>query len=85
MVTQSRSIQILDPCPEDLPEIKGRSAALSSLEGKVIGLPGARRRDGRSRSHQAFYPGIYLPAGSYAAAPVAGYYPLWESKLAGLD
>jgi hypothetical protein len=38
MVTQTRSIQILDPCPEDLPEIKSRSAALSSLEGKVIGL-----------------------------------------------
>ena len=38
MVTQARSIQILDPCPEDLPEERGRSAALSSMAGKVIGL-----------------------------------------------
>lgn len=38
MVTQARSIQILDPCPEDLPEERGRSAALSSMVGKVIGL-----------------------------------------------
>jgi hypothetical protein len=38
MLTPTRSIQILDPCPEDLPEIKGRSAALPSLADKVIGL-----------------------------------------------
>jgi len=38
MVAQSRSIQILDPCPEASPEIRDRSAALSSLTGKVIGL-----------------------------------------------
>jgi len=38
MVTQARSIQILDPCPEDLPEERGRSAELSSMAGKVIGL-----------------------------------------------
>ena len=49
-------------------------------------LPGARRRDGRSRFHQSLPSrGIYLPAGSYAAAPVAGYCSLWESELAGLD
>jgi len=38
MVAQTRSIQILDPCPEELPEEKGRSAALSGIAGKVIGL-----------------------------------------------
>jgi hypothetical protein len=38
MVTQTRSIQILDPCPEDAPETRGRSAALSNIAGKVIGL-----------------------------------------------
>jgi hypothetical protein len=38
MVAQTRSIHILDPCPEDLPEVRGRSAALSGMAGKVIGL-----------------------------------------------
>ena len=38
MVAHTRSIHILDPCPEELPEEKGRSAALSSIAGKVIGL-----------------------------------------------
>ena len=38
MMTHTRSIYILDPCPEDLPAVKGRSPALSSLEGTVIGL-----------------------------------------------
>ena len=44
MATYTRSIQILDPCPEDLPEAKSRSAALTSLEGKVIGLLENRKR-----------------------------------------
>jgi hypothetical protein len=38
MVAQGRSIQILDPCPEEVPEARGRSAALPSIAGKVIGL-----------------------------------------------
>ena len=38
MVAQNRSIHILDPCPEDLPEARDRSAALSGIAGKVIGL-----------------------------------------------
>jgi len=38
MVAHTRSIQILDPCPEELPEEKARSAALSGIAGKVIGL-----------------------------------------------
>jgi hypothetical protein len=38
MVAQARSIHILDPCPEDFPEERSRSAELSSLAGKVIGL-----------------------------------------------
>jgi hypothetical protein len=38
MVAHTRFIQILDPCPEELPEEKGRSAALSGIAGKVIGL-----------------------------------------------
>ena len=38
MLAQARSIHILDPCPEDLPEERSRSAELSSLAGKVIGL-----------------------------------------------
>jgi hypothetical protein len=38
MVVHTRSIQILDPCPEEIPEAKGRSAALSGIAGKVIGV-----------------------------------------------
>jgi hypothetical protein len=38
MVAQTRSIQILDPCPEEVPETKMRSAALSGIAGKVIGV-----------------------------------------------
>ena len=38
MVAQSRSIQILDPCPEEVPRARGCSAALPSIAGKVIGL-----------------------------------------------
>jgi hypothetical protein len=38
MVTATPTIQILDPCPEDIPEEKGLSQTLPSLEGKVIGL-----------------------------------------------
>ena len=38
MVAETRTIQILDPCPEEIPEEKSLSAELPSLEGKVIGL-----------------------------------------------
>ena len=38
MAAQTRSIQILDPCPEELPEARGRSAELAGIAGKVIGL-----------------------------------------------
>ncbi len=38
MVAQTRSIHILDPCPEEIPEARSRSAALSGIAGKVIGL-----------------------------------------------
>jgi hypothetical protein len=38
MVAQARSIQILDPCPEERPAERGCSAALSGMAGKVIGL-----------------------------------------------
>jgi hypothetical protein len=38
MVAQTRSIQILDPCPEELPEERSRSAELTGIAGKVIGL-----------------------------------------------
>ena len=38
MVVESRTIQILDPCPEEVPEAKGLSGQLPGLEGKVIGL-----------------------------------------------
>ncbi len=38
MVADARTIQILDPCPEDVPEEVGLSRQLSSLEGKVVGL-----------------------------------------------
>ena len=38
MVAHTRSIQILDPRPEELPEEKTRSAALAGIAGKVIGL-----------------------------------------------
>jgi hypothetical protein len=38
MVAETRTTQILDPRPEDVPEEKGLSGALPNLEGKVIGL-----------------------------------------------
>ena len=38
MVADGRTIEILDPCPEDVPEEVGLSRQLSSLEGKVVGL-----------------------------------------------
>ena len=38
MTAQTDSIHILDPCPEELPEARGRSAALPGIAGKVIGL-----------------------------------------------
>ena len=38
MVADGRTIQILDPCPEDVPEEVGLTRQLSSLEGKVVGL-----------------------------------------------
>ena len=38
MVAESRTIQILDPRPEDVPEAKSLSGQLPGLEGKVIGL-----------------------------------------------
>ncbi|MBM3223118.1 MAG: hypothetical protein FJZ47_04850 [Candidatus Tectomicrobia bacterium] len=38
MVAQAHTMQILDPCPEERPVAQSRSAALSSVTGKVIGL-----------------------------------------------
>ncbi len=38
MVVESRTIQILDPRPEDVPEAQSLSGQLPGLEGKVIGL-----------------------------------------------
>ena len=38
MVTQGGMIQILDPRPEDVPEERGISGEIGSLEGKVVGL-----------------------------------------------
>ncbi len=38
MTTESRTIQILDPRLEEVPEEVGISAVLPSLEGKVVGL-----------------------------------------------
>ena len=38
MVANGRTIDILDPCPEDVPEELGLSNQLPSLEGKVVGL-----------------------------------------------
>ena len=38
MVTETRTIQILDPRPEEIPEERGLSGQIPTLEGKVIGL-----------------------------------------------
>ncbi len=38
MVAETRTIQILDPIPEDKPEAQSMSAGLPTLDGKVIGL-----------------------------------------------
>ena len=38
MVAHTQSIHILDSCPEESPEVRGTSAALAGIAGKVIGL-----------------------------------------------
>ena len=38
MVSATGKIQILDPRPEEVPEEKGLSSGIPSLEGKVVGL-----------------------------------------------
>ena len=38
MVSTTRTVQILDPCPEEVPEEIGVSSVVGSLEGKVVGL-----------------------------------------------
>ena len=38
MVSATGTIQILDPRPEDVPEERGISTEIPSLEGKVVGL-----------------------------------------------
>jgi hypothetical protein len=38
MADQVRTIEVLDPCAEDVPEELGLSARLPSLQGKVVGL-----------------------------------------------
>ena len=38
MPDSALTIQILDPCAEDVPEELGLSANLTSLQGKVVGL-----------------------------------------------
>ncbi len=38
MAAHTQSIQILDPCPEESPEVRGTSTALAGITGKVIGL-----------------------------------------------
>jgi hypothetical protein len=38
MTAQTESIDILDPCPEERPDVRNRSAALPGLDGKVVGL-----------------------------------------------
>jgi hypothetical protein len=38
MDTQTHLIDILDPCPEERPEVRARSAALAGIDGMVIGL-----------------------------------------------
>ena len=38
MVSTTRMVQILDPCPEEVPEEVGVSDVVGTLEGKVVGL-----------------------------------------------
>src|SRR5262244_3751715 len=38
MAADTQSIQILDPCPEESPEVRDTSTALVGIAGKVIGL-----------------------------------------------
>ena len=38
MVSATGTIQILDPRPEDVPEERGVSSEIPSLDGKVVGL-----------------------------------------------
>jgi hypothetical protein len=52
MVTHTRSIHILDPCPEDLPEVRGRSAELSGMAGKVIGVLENRKHHADAFLHE---------------------------------
>ena len=57
MVTHAGTIQILDPRPEDVPEERGISSEIPSLEGKVVGLLENRK-----------YHAGRLPAGTAAGA-----------------
>jgi len=52
MAAPIRSIQILDPCPEELPEAKGRSAALPGIAGKVIGVLENRKYHAEAFLHE---------------------------------
>ena len=38
MVPRSETIEILDPCPEEISAVKGLSAPLAGLDGTVVGL-----------------------------------------------
>ena len=38
MTARLETIDILDPCPEEISAVKGLSAALAGLDGTVIGL-----------------------------------------------
>jgi len=38
MANATRTVKILDPCPEEVPEEVGVSNGVGSLEGKIVGL-----------------------------------------------
>ena len=46
MVAHTQSIQILDPCPEESPEVRGTSTALAGIAGKVMTPPQSGGLDG---------------------------------------
>ena len=62
MVTYPQSIHILDPCPEESPEVRGTSAALVGIAGLLSVDEHRLRPDVRRPSSGTDYGGSLGPA-----------------------
>lgn len=86
MTTQTDTIDILDPCPEERPEVKGLSAALDGLDGKVVGLLENRKyhADAFLRALQDVLTGEYGVREVVYATKVSYSAPCAEATIAAL-